>query len=75
MITFAQALGKAQAYSPQPGWSDQERAEMHAFIKQASPEESAALRELIAQKNRDLLTDTERFIEGVENELGLKVPF
>lgn len=73
MLTFAQALEQARAYSPQTGWSDQERTEMSAFIQQASSVESAALREIIGQKTRDLLTDNQRFIENMENELGLKV--
>jgi hypothetical protein len=74
MLTFAQALEKAQMYTPQPGWSELERAEMNEFVEQASPEERAALRNIIVAKNRDLLTDAERFIEAVENEIGMKVP-
>jgi len=75
MLTFAQALEKAQKYSPYLGWSDQERAEMDAFIQQASPGQTAALREVMSQKTRELLDDNQQFIEGIEKELGLKVPF
>lgn len=51
MLTFPHALERATAYSPQPGQSDQERADIQAFIEQASLEERAALRGVIAQKN------------------------
>ncbi len=71
MLTFAEALEKEKSYSPYVGWSDEERAEMNAFFRNALPEEQAALQKIMSQKTHQLLEETRRFREEVKQELSV----